>query len=296
MLGGRKLLRPAFQTRATAACLAVGQSVMLTTAHSADTRRRARPACVLMIGSPRCFPRIGPQCRRDRRRRAGPPTALRPKWPHRREWAGAVWHPAMSSPELFWPPWPTRGPASVFGSSGDYRDPGSDSLARPALTPRESAGPAWRIPWTHMLRARPGKRRPVALSPARTAPTRAQPRCGPDPERMAARTNYRILDRLGCHGTSKWRCWMWRSTILSPEASSPASRPRTAIGQCRDDLRPCRPMSDPGGFGLMAPSGVDDWRGPSCCAISCRESGARAAIACIAVGDAVAIRLGPSSQ
>lgn len=76
---------------------------------------------------------------------------LAAEWPHRREWAGVVWH--LHEPIAHLLHLADEWPRVCFGSSGEYADPTSDAW-------HHRIDEAWNAlerrgvrPWVHMLRA-----------------------------------------------------------------------------------------------------------------------------------------------
>lgn len=192
MLGGRNFCVPHSDPRDLAACLAVGQSVMLDNgAFSAWTRGAAPdwPAYydwVAPVLSPVHWAVVPDVIDGD-----GPANdRLAAQWPHRREWAGVVWH--LHEPLDRLAALADAWPRICFGSSGDYRDPGSDRW-------RARIDAAWNLlvrrgasPWTHMLRAMDqASAGPWPFASADSTNLARNHAAAPDPERMAARIDTR---------------------------------------------------------------------------------------------------------
>lgn len=152
-LSGRSFCVPFSDGRDLAAAMQIGQSVMLDNgAFSAWTRGYAPdwPGYYEWVAphlSPVHWAVVPDVIAGDE----ADNLALASQWPHKREWAGVVWHLHESLDHLarladLWP-------RVCFGSSGQYRDPAGDAWHRRIDAAWNLLERTGRHPWVHMLRA-----------------------------------------------------------------------------------------------------------------------------------------------
>ena len=152
-LAGRSFCVPFTDPRDAATCMAIGQSVMFDNgAWSAFTRGHVPDWPGYYAWSePHLSPvhwAVVPDVI------DGTPEAnlaLARQWPHRRDWAGVVWH--LHEPLDHLAALADAWPRVCFGSSGAYADPAADRWHGRVDAAWNLLARTGRRPWVHMLRA-----------------------------------------------------------------------------------------------------------------------------------------------
>lgn len=193
-MAGRSFCVPHNDGRDLATCMAIGQSVMLDNgAYAAWTRG---PAPDWPAFYEWCEPHLSPvhwAVVPDVIDGDGPANdGLAAQWPHPREWAGVVWH--LHEPIDRLRALADGWPRVCFGSSGQYRDPTTDTWVARIDEAWNMLERTTRRPWVHMLRCmNQAGQGPWPFASADSANIARNHQCVPrrDPERMAAEIDAR---------------------------------------------------------------------------------------------------------